>query len=123
MRNSFRSASAPFARSTMNFAASATKFFVRITSGFIPIMVGTALRSRPKSWDVSKKHPYRTLDRAMRLPALGQILLVIFLPAPKLRRRLDLSNDLAFGKFRSLAQFLPGSFRHALLLRRMIENH
>src|SRR5256714_15464619 len=53
----------------MNLAASATKFFVRITS------------------------PAMRLDRAVRLAALFQIALVIFFRAPELRCGLDLGYD------------------------------
>src|SRR5947207_3367971 len=69
IRNSCRSASALWARSTIKLAASATKFFVRITS------------------------PAMRLDRAVRLAAFFQIALVIFFRPPELQRRLDLGHD------------------------------
>src|SRR2546423_8206970 len=82
----------------MNLAASATKFFVRITS------------------------PAMRLDRAVRLAALFQIALVIFFRAPELRRGLDLGYDRPI-ESSALSYFLLRLFSSGFLFRRMIENH
>lgn len=58
----------------------------------------------------------------MRLAALGEIALVIFFRAPKLRRRLDLRHDRP-RKPAALVDLVLGCFRHGFLFGRMIENH
>src|SRR5437870_3978241 len=64
----------------------------------------------------------RSSDCAVSAPMLSQILLMIFLGAIKLRRRLDLGHDRTT-KTSALAQFFSLLFGHRFLRRRKIEDN
>ncbi len=77
----------------MKLAASVAKFFVRMISTLIKSMWKLPQR-RDISFGIVALRPLLLfLDGTVRLAALFQITLMVFLRPPEFRRRLDLGDD------------------------------